>query len=788
MSKFSFFVGGINKIIPKENIALKELIDRIKSNKYKYQINEIRNCKDKDLQRELKNKLDYCIPSGVFTTRANEIVLKDKMQSASGILSLDVDEYHGDYTKLKDYIRKDEYVLAIFDSPREKLKIFINVPPEQDNDLFWRRWVAACKFFGNRWSCEFDELKDITRACFVSWDPNAYCNTNAKLFEEIADKEIFDEKIKSVDYSALTKGIEKGNRNEALFSLGCSLMHKKVEPAYIEVLLKEANKKNNPPMSDYELQQIFKNIFKYKKEIKKEKTVLPYVQLPQENKVIITAFIKDVAELLKDTNTFYRIADNAIVEIINNKLVLITPARLVSLIENVCVPCIQIYNRYTKSEELHKKSASEQTCKILLASPIFHNELRQIEKILTVPIPIFNDKLTFPIPGYNNNLKLYLNEDAPKLTKPNMELDEAKKILCDMLKEFCFKDDEDGVKALMALLTPYLRGLYNDWNTRTPLFVYFGNRERAGKDYLGTLRIIVFEGLAIEDAPVSTGKRDSGGNEELRKKILSTLMEGKQFMHFSNNKGFINNSILEQIITAKVWGDRVLGGNKTATFSNTLELSLSGNIGTTLTGDLSYRSVIINLFLQIEDANKRKFERPNLHHEIENNRGLILSALYSLVKNWYDNGMKKSEVVFASFPEWAGVCGGILENAGFDNPLTKSDDSNINIDREHSDMKQLFEYVYERMADSWMTKKEIRNMVMNDDDFNLSVFSYFDLNERSGQIKFAMLLDKYKGRELSGILMSIDETIKTKHKQKLKFSSVDNKVKQINLNEVFGVG
>ena len=292
--------------------------------------------------------------------------------------------------------------------------------------------------------------------------------------------------------------------------------------------------------------------------------------------------------------------------------------------------------------------------------------------------------------------------------------------------------------------------------------------------------------MAVEESPVSTGKKDNSGNEELRKKILSGLMEGKQFMHFSNNKGFINNSILEQIITAKVWSDRVLGGNKTATFINTLELSLSGNIGTTLTGDLSYRSVIINLFLQMEDANKREFERPNLHQEIENDRGLILSALYSLVRNWYDNGMKKSEVRFSSFPEWASICGGIIEKAGFDNPLTKTDDSNINIDREHSDMKQLFEYIHERKPDEWLTKKEIRNMVIADDDFAIAAFSYFDLNERSGQIKFAMMIDKYKGRELSGIILNIDETVKTKHKQKFKFTTINEKPKQINLKEIFG--
>ena len=274
---FSLFIGGIVSKVPAKNIDLKDFIKLIKSDRYKNQIQTIRICKDKDRQGYFKSLLDFCIPSGTFTTRATEVLLKDKMKEASGILSLDVDEYTGNYTKLKEVIKKDEYVYAVFDSPRQKLKIFINVPPEMNNDLFWRRWFEACKFFGKRWGCEFDELKDITRACFVSWDENAYCNVDAKLFEGIADIEEFNRQIKPITYDALTKGIEKGNRNEALFSLGCSLMHKGVEPAYIEELLKAANKKNTPPLSDSELQRIFKNIFNYRKEETKEESEDPEI-------------------------------------------------------------------------------------------------------------------------------------------------------------------------------------------------------------------------------------------------------------------------------------------------------------------------------------------------------------------------------------------------------------------------------------------------------------------------------------------------------------------------------
>jgi len=91
------------------------------------------------------------------------------------------------------------------------------------------------------------------------------------------------------------------------------------------------------------------------------------------------------------------------------------------------------------------------------------------------------------------------------------------------------------------------------------------------------------------------------------------MISGRRRLHFSNNKGHLNNSVFESIITAMKFSDRLLGKNEIVTLDNELNFSFSGNLGITLTPDLSNRTVFINLFLDIEDANKRKFKNPNLH-------------------------------------------------------------------------------------------------------------------------------------------------------------------------------
>jgi len=37
------------------------------------------------------------------------------------------------------------------------------------------------------------------------------------------------------------------------------------------------------------------------------------------------------------------------------------------------------------------------------------------------------------------------------------------------------------------------------------------------------------------------------------------MMSGRKRLHFSNNKGYINNAVFEGVITSETYSDRVLG-------------------------------------------------------------------------------------------------------------------------------------------------------------------------------------------------------------------------------------
>lgn len=499
----------------------------------------------------------------------------------------------------------------------------------------------------------------------------------------------------------------------------------------------------------------------YEEELKNKPRV--EVVLPSEGK-LISDFAREVADILKDKNEiFFRPSSRDIVEIgkIQEKnkeveytgFVSIKPERFITKCEKYFKPVVERRTKY--GSELIDKSMDRSMASITLNSSQLQDTLPKIKRIFSVPLPILDEgKLTFPKMGYDPRFQSWLNPNAPKLIE-DMKLEEAREIINKIYKEFCFKSEQDKTNAIGSLLTPFCRGLFKSFNTRTPIDVWVANRERAGKDCGAGCRGVLYEGYALEEPPISSGENSGNNNEELRKKLLSALIAGRKMLHFSNNKGHLDNSVLEGFATSETFSDRALGRNEILTFDNEIDLSLSGNVGISYTPDIANRCKFINLFLDIEDANARQFENPNLHQWIKENRALILSSLYTLVRTWVEAGMPNGNIPFASFPEWSRVIGGIMESCGYNNPCVPDKEMlALGGDSETKEMKSLFELCYERYPNQWISKADIRNLIINGED---GIFGYLDFNKKSDQTKFGQKITKFLGRVLSGIRLNVKD-------------------------------
>lgn len=166
-----------------ENRALGDIIFEVQDGKYKEPVELIRSLlaegKAKDADK-LKKQLPAFTPSGIFNN-GRKI---DLLSSYSGFLVLDLDKLNP--TQLEEAKLKSaeiDYTYAAFVSPSGNgLKIIIPVNNTPGNHKLAFQQVAT--YYANELRLEIDPSgKDVSRLCFMSYDPDCYFNPKAKTFE-----------------------------------------------------------------------------------------------------------------------------------------------------------------------------------------------------------------------------------------------------------------------------------------------------------------------------------------------------------------------------------------------------------------------------------------------------------------------------------------------------------------------------------------------------------------------------------------------------------------------------
>lgn len=207
---------------------VEDMLKRIKDkdhNKHLDIINKLRNLPSEDQEKELKKQLPLICWSGVFLKRTDNDCIKH-----SGLICLDFDDESFD-----SIMQKKEYIYAAFISPTATgVKVMIRIPENiiDHSDYY----MSLADYFGL--STIDPKCKNISRGCYLSYDPNMYHNPEAPIFYKLLPKkEVKYEKqhknspflVHSNDkiIDRLVKQhkdeFTKGNRNNACYILACEL-------------------------------------------------------------------------------------------------------------------------------------------------------------------------------------------------------------------------------------------------------------------------------------------------------------------------------------------------------------------------------------------------------------------------------------------------------------------------------------------------------------------------------------------------------------------------------------
>ena len=168
-----------------EDNSILNILQDIKNGKYESEIKSIRYAMQSGKEKqadELKSELLAFTTSGTFDKQRKSEFLKTYSQ----IINLDFD--HIPLEELESLVAKIndcKFTLASFISPRgEGIKVFIKINSNAEKHAIAYNQVA--NFYKTITGFEFDpKCKDITRLCFVSYDPNTFLNENATIFEVV---------------------------------------------------------------------------------------------------------------------------------------------------------------------------------------------------------------------------------------------------------------------------------------------------------------------------------------------------------------------------------------------------------------------------------------------------------------------------------------------------------------------------------------------------------------------------------------------------------------------------
>ena len=173
--KFSFFKAPITNTKPYKSITVRDAYNYIVGHYAKDQTATLRSLSDKKRARIYKAaNFAYATFCGEFESRSN-----DALKTPSGLICIDFDHIK-QLEELFSDLLNDEYftTVLLFRSPSgDGLKWVIEIPPtDQIHSEFFK---AIENYILRTYNVKVDGSgKDISRACFLPHDPDAFINEN----------------------------------------------------------------------------------------------------------------------------------------------------------------------------------------------------------------------------------------------------------------------------------------------------------------------------------------------------------------------------------------------------------------------------------------------------------------------------------------------------------------------------------------------------------------------------------------------------------------------------------
>lgn len=431
-----------------------------------------------------------------------------------------------------------------------------------------------------------------------------------------------------------------------------------------------------------------------------------WVELPGRDSRVIADFARDMLAALESHPIFRR---EGVVVTIDPTTGLLDPmdaTRFITWVSKHVVIFEDVLVGAGKNKQVVRKvrDIPEVVAKATLRSDDFRYGLRPLTRVNLVRMPVFRRDGARALleEGYDEESGIYTMPSPVKIDE-TMKIEAARAILDDYYSEFQWADldpvtgqSRSKAVAICEAVALFGMGLQSIEASRMG-FVFRASAAGGGKSLLAQMGIVASYGL-----PETTTRANE---DELRKSLDSAALQGSPYLFYDNLKGHLESALLEAFVTSPVWGGRVMGTQQKFRARKGTILLVTGN-NLSLSPDLQRRVLQCDVHVENFDLQEKQHRR-DLNPVVLNRneiRSEFLSALWAFIRHWDDNGRPKAgepgkPYRVATFAEWSDIFGGIVQAAGYGNPLVKPPEEQ-QADQKTPHQRRLVELLSARLGDS----------------------------------------------------------------------------------------
>lgn len=390
--------------------------------------------------------------------------------------------------------------------------------------------------------------------------------------------------------------------------------------------------------------------------------------------------------------------------------------------------------------------------------------LPRLQRVVTVPV-FAPDGSLLTEPGYSEASGLiyapprgYKTLPVPeRVTDPHLE--EAKKLIDEMLQDFPFATDEAGDSsdhdnAIALMLLPFVRDMIDG---PTPNHLIEASMEGSGKGLLATS--LLYPGLGKID-----GTPQPENDTELKKFLTAQIRACVPLIYLDNISRTVASGELAAALTMSNWSDRVLG-ESVAMKAEVRNLWLMTGNNISMSREIARRTIRIRLTPQTDRPEERSnFAHPDQVGWIKENRPALVWACHVICRYAIQQGLPvKKPRVIGSYEHWSKVMGSILYCAGYHNFLDNYRDvqSGSNTERE---ALATFAVTW------WEWLEKLNEVAAKDDRPEKTLSTTSELWEIAKNIEGLPV----RGRDDDSRLKSMGHWLKSKHEVIVEYSSSDD--------------